>query len=228
MHSFWKSRAEQLHKDWGRSPMPSYAEALTTAELDDLVAFLAARCEATPLTALHVALLGSPPAAAAPGRPPRPRGTGVTPERDRNAAAEPRQLAHLLAATTSGHRHSPLAQIHAGQRRRPAARLGLPVARGRQDRDLAHRHRRHPLHHREAAHRDRARRPHRPAAVELPPARAQRRARLLRRRQPRAGGAGRRPLLRHLRRPPGRPRPAHAASVRWDVTVADSTHRATR
>jgi len=43
VHSFWKSELRQLLKDWGRSPMPSYAEALTPAELDDLVAFLAAQ-----------------------------------------------------------------------------------------------------------------------------------------------------------------------------------------
>jgi len=43
VHSFWKSELRQLHKDWGRSPMPSYAAALSAAELDDLVAFLAAQ-----------------------------------------------------------------------------------------------------------------------------------------------------------------------------------------
>ena len=40
MHSLWKSELAQLHKDWDRSPMPSYKEALTATELDDLVAFL--------------------------------------------------------------------------------------------------------------------------------------------------------------------------------------------
>ena len=40
LHSFYKSELRALHKDWGRSPMPSYAEALSAAELDDLVAFL--------------------------------------------------------------------------------------------------------------------------------------------------------------------------------------------
>ena len=108
-----------------------------------------------------------------------------------------------------GHRHSPLAQIHAGQRRPPAARLGLPGARGRQGRDLAHRHRRRPLHHRDAAHRDRAGRPHRAPAVELSPPAQHPRAHLLRRREPRPGGAGRRPVPGHPGRPPGRPRPAH-------------------
>jgi putative heme-binding domain-containing protein len=43
VHSFWKSELRQLHKDWGRSPMPSYTEVFTPAELDDLVAFLAAQ-----------------------------------------------------------------------------------------------------------------------------------------------------------------------------------------
>ena len=38
--SFWKAELRELHKDWGRSPMPSYATALAQEELDDLVAFL--------------------------------------------------------------------------------------------------------------------------------------------------------------------------------------------
>jgi cytochrome c oxidase cbb3-type subunit 3 len=41
IHSFWKTELRALYKDWGRSPMPSYREAFTAAELDDLVAFLA-------------------------------------------------------------------------------------------------------------------------------------------------------------------------------------------
>jgi cytochrome c oxidase cbb3-type subunit 3 len=40
VHSFLKSELAELHKDFGKSPMPSYATALTTNELDDLVAFL--------------------------------------------------------------------------------------------------------------------------------------------------------------------------------------------
>jgi cytochrome c oxidase cbb3-type subunit 3 len=43
LHSFWKSELRELHKDWGRSPMPSYEAAFTPAELDDLVAFLVAQ-----------------------------------------------------------------------------------------------------------------------------------------------------------------------------------------
>jgi hypothetical protein len=43
LHSFWKTELRALHKEWGRSPMPSYRGALTPAELDDLVAFLAAQ-----------------------------------------------------------------------------------------------------------------------------------------------------------------------------------------
>jgi putative heme-binding domain-containing protein len=39
--SYLKSELAELHKDTGKSPMPSYATALTTNELDDLVAFLA-------------------------------------------------------------------------------------------------------------------------------------------------------------------------------------------
>jgi putative heme-binding domain-containing protein len=41
IRSFFKSELAELHKDFGKSPMPSYATALTTNELDDLVAFLA-------------------------------------------------------------------------------------------------------------------------------------------------------------------------------------------
>jgi cytochrome c oxidase cbb3-type subunit 3 len=39
--SFWKAELGELHKDWGRSPMPSYRETLRPDELEDLVAFLA-------------------------------------------------------------------------------------------------------------------------------------------------------------------------------------------
>lgn len=41
IHSFFKSELSELHKDFGKSPMPSYATALSTNELDDLVAYLA-------------------------------------------------------------------------------------------------------------------------------------------------------------------------------------------
>jgi len=40
VHSFFKDEVAALHKDFGHSPMPSYATALTPAELDDLVAYL--------------------------------------------------------------------------------------------------------------------------------------------------------------------------------------------
>lgn len=40
VHSLWKAELRELGKDWGRSPMPSYKEALTAAETDDLVAYL--------------------------------------------------------------------------------------------------------------------------------------------------------------------------------------------
>jgi cytochrome c oxidase cbb3-type subunit III len=40
IRSFFKSELAELHKDFGKSPMPSYTTALTTNELDDLVAFL--------------------------------------------------------------------------------------------------------------------------------------------------------------------------------------------
>ena len=41
VHSLWKADLKQLDKQWGRTPMPSYKEALTGSELDDLVAYLA-------------------------------------------------------------------------------------------------------------------------------------------------------------------------------------------
>jgi putative heme-binding domain-containing protein len=41
VHSFFKSELEELHKDWGKSPMPSYRGVFTSEELDDLVGFLA-------------------------------------------------------------------------------------------------------------------------------------------------------------------------------------------
>jgi cytochrome c oxidase cbb3-type subunit III len=40
VRSFWKADLVELDKQWGRSPMPSYQETLSPAELDDLVAFL--------------------------------------------------------------------------------------------------------------------------------------------------------------------------------------------
>jgi putative heme-binding domain-containing protein len=39
--SFEKSTLRELHKDWGKSPMPSYRGTFTDAELQDLIAFLA-------------------------------------------------------------------------------------------------------------------------------------------------------------------------------------------
>jgi putative heme-binding domain-containing protein len=40
VHSFEKSDLAEFHKDFGKSPMPSYATALSTNELDDVVAYL--------------------------------------------------------------------------------------------------------------------------------------------------------------------------------------------
>jgi len=40
VHSFFKSELAELHKDWGKSPMPSYREVFSKTELDDVVAFL--------------------------------------------------------------------------------------------------------------------------------------------------------------------------------------------
>jgi putative heme-binding domain-containing protein len=41
LHSFLKTELREFHKDWGRSPMPSYRNTFTEAEIEDLVAFLA-------------------------------------------------------------------------------------------------------------------------------------------------------------------------------------------
>jgi hypothetical protein len=40
IHSFFKSDLKELHKDFGKSPMPNYSSTLTTNEIDDLVAYL--------------------------------------------------------------------------------------------------------------------------------------------------------------------------------------------
>lgn len=40
IRSFFKSELAELHKDFGKSPMPSYANALTNGELNDVVAYL--------------------------------------------------------------------------------------------------------------------------------------------------------------------------------------------
>jgi putative heme-binding domain-containing protein len=40
VRSFSKADLSEFHKDWGKSPMPSYAGALTTDEIDDLVAYM--------------------------------------------------------------------------------------------------------------------------------------------------------------------------------------------
>ncbi|MBL8205816.1 MAG: c-type cytochrome [Blastocatellia bacterium] len=40
VHSFFKSELKELHKDWGKSPMPSYRSVFTGEEMEDVVAFL--------------------------------------------------------------------------------------------------------------------------------------------------------------------------------------------
>jgi cytochrome c oxidase cbb3-type subunit 3 len=41
VHSLDKDGLLELHKDWGRSPMPSYKNTFSASELDNLVAYLA-------------------------------------------------------------------------------------------------------------------------------------------------------------------------------------------
>lgn len=40
IHSFWKSELVELHKDWGKSPMPSYRSVFSATEVEDIVAYL--------------------------------------------------------------------------------------------------------------------------------------------------------------------------------------------
>ena len=40
VHSFFKAELRELHKDWGKSSMPSYRGVLTEGELEDVVAYL--------------------------------------------------------------------------------------------------------------------------------------------------------------------------------------------
>ncbi|MFN7930888.1 MAG: c-type cytochrome [Blastocatellia bacterium] len=40
VQSFFKAELRELHKDWGKSPMPSYRGVFTAEELTDLIAFL--------------------------------------------------------------------------------------------------------------------------------------------------------------------------------------------
>jgi putative heme-binding domain-containing protein len=39
--SFLKDELRELHKDWGKSPMPSYRGVLSDSEIQDLIAYLA-------------------------------------------------------------------------------------------------------------------------------------------------------------------------------------------
>jgi len=41
VYSFRKDELRELHKDWGKSPMPSYAGVFSAAELQDLISYLA-------------------------------------------------------------------------------------------------------------------------------------------------------------------------------------------
>jgi putative heme-binding domain-containing protein len=41
LYSFRKDELRELHKDWGKSPMPSYKSVFSESELQDLIAYLA-------------------------------------------------------------------------------------------------------------------------------------------------------------------------------------------
>ena len=41
IQSFLKEELRELHKDWGKSPMPSYRDVFSKTELEDVVAYLA-------------------------------------------------------------------------------------------------------------------------------------------------------------------------------------------
>lgn len=41
IYSFRKEELKELHKDWGKSPMPSYRGVLSQTELEDVIAYLA-------------------------------------------------------------------------------------------------------------------------------------------------------------------------------------------
>ena len=43
MHSYFKSELAELHKDWGKSPMPVYSAVFTPEEMTDVVAYLSSR-----------------------------------------------------------------------------------------------------------------------------------------------------------------------------------------
>ena len=40
VQSFFKEELRELHKDWGKSPMPSYRDVFSRTELEDVVAYL--------------------------------------------------------------------------------------------------------------------------------------------------------------------------------------------
>ena len=46
LHSFLKQDLAEIHRDRGKSPMPSYKDKFTGTELDDLIAYLVSLREA--------------------------------------------------------------------------------------------------------------------------------------------------------------------------------------
>jgi alcohol dehydrogenase (cytochrome c) len=106
--SFQKSELRELRKDWGRSPMPAYASAFSSQELDDVVAFL--------IRGSSISSSGSPNGtngsnSASSASAARTTAGAIAYERIRNAmAAEPRNWL-TYSGNYQGHRYSALTQI---------------------------------------------------------------------------------------------------------------------
>jgi alcohol dehydrogenase (cytochrome c) len=92
VYSFNKSELRELHKDWGKSPMPAYGAVFSPTELDDVVAFLAS------LRGTTAANVSTTPAA------------GVTDERLEHAEREPANWL-TYSGNYASHRYSPLTHI---------------------------------------------------------------------------------------------------------------------
>jgi len=108
VHSFVKSALRELHKDWGRSPMPAYRTVFSNEELDDVVAFLASQRGELPRAASSTGAI-TPSVSSGPSGMSGSSGA-VSYERIRHAEAEPRNWL-TYSGNYQGQRYSPLAQI---------------------------------------------------------------------------------------------------------------------